>query len=141
MSTATSEARHDSADPGEVHTHGPSDQQYFKIFWVLVVLTALEVSTHWWEDWFGENGRTVAIPLLIILMVIKFFLVGSYFMHLKYDSKMLSRVFYGGLILALILFTAALTSLNFWTDWGNPWIDNPAPAPPTTLIQSDTPGG
>ena len=45
----------DSAHTDEVHTHGPSDQQYFKIFWILVVLTALEVSTHWWEDWFGET--------------------------------------------------------------------------------------
>ncbi len=140
MSTATSEAGH-AAKSDEVHTHGPTDQQYFKIFWILVVLTALEVSTHWWEDWFGENGKRVAIPLLFIMMVIKFFLVASYFMHLKYDSKILGRVFYGGLILAVILFTAALTSLNFWTEWGNPWFDHPNPAPPTTAIQSDTAGG
>lgn len=141
MSTATPEATQGSAHADEVHTHGPSDAQYFKIFWILVVLTALEVSTHWWEDWFGENGKRVAVPLLFIMMVVKFFMVASYFMHLKYDSKILGRMFYGALILALILFTAALTSLNFWSEWGNPWFNHPNPAPPTTVIQSDTAGG
>ena len=54
------------------------------------------------------------------MMVVKFFMVASYFMHLKYDSKILSRTFYGAMILALILFTAVLTIFNFWADWVTP---------------------
>lgn len=127
------------ADAG--HTHGPTDKQYFKIFWILFVLTALEVSTHWWESWFGENGRKVAIPLLFILMIIKFFLVAAYFMHLKFDAKLLSRTFYGAMTIALILYLGALTSMNFWTKWGNPWINSPAPSPPTTVLESQPSGG
>ena len=71
-----------TADPSEHsddHSHGATDKQYFQIFWVLVVLTALEVSTEWWTDWFGEGSRKIAVPLLIFLMVVKFFLVALFF--------------------------------------------------------------
>ena len=37
--------------PGEHHTHGPSTSTYFTIFWVLVAITALEVSTYFWSSW------------------------------------------------------------------------------------------
>lgn len=127
------------ADEG--HTHGPTDQQYFKIFWVLVVITALEVSTYWWESWFGSIGHKVALPVLFVLMAVKFLLVAGFFMHLRFDAKLLGRTFYGALIFSIILYIGALTSMNFWTDFGNPWYNSPTPAPPTTVLQSDTAGG
>lgn len=132
------------ADEG--HTHGPTDQQYFKIFWVLFVLTALEVSTHWWRDWFGEGIGKVAIPLLFVMMAIKFVLVAGFFMHLRFDAKLLSRTFYGALVVSLILFIAALTSMNFFSGlgaegWGNEWINNPAPERPVVQLEAETAGG
>lgn len=128
------------------HTHGPTDQQYFKIFWVLFVLTALEVSTHWWTDWFGSNANKVAIPLLFVLMTIKFLLVAGYFMHLKFDSRLLSRTFYGALIVAMILYIASLASMNFFSGlggdgWGNEWINDPAPVRPVVELEADAAGG
>ena len=98
---------HSPVHPGEQHSHGPTDGQYFTIFWVLVVLTALEVSTEWWTDWFGEGSRKIAVPVLLILMVIKFFLVALYFMHLKFDSALLKRSFYFGMILAIAVYGIA----------------------------------
>ena len=66
MSTSTADVAGptSSADHAEDH-HGPTDKQFFMIFWVLVVLTALEVSTEWWDEWFGESSRKIAVPLLI----------------------------------------------------------------------------
>ncbi|MEI2638628.1 MAG: cytochrome C oxidase subunit IV family protein [Microthrixaceae bacterium] len=141
MSSVTAQNDHAAvpADPG--HTHGPTDMEYFRIFWVLFAITALEVSTYWWEDWFGDIGHKVAIPLLFIMMAIKFFLVAGYFMHLKFDAKLLSRTFYGAFAFSLILYLAALTSMNFWSDHGNAWFNNPTPSPPTTVLEAETAGG
>jgi len=138
MSAVVSDVDDDSpVHPGEHHSHGPTDGQYFIIFWVLVALTALEVSTYWWEEWFGEAAHKVAVPLLIVLMVVKFFLVALYFMHLKFDSKLLKRTFYFGMILAIIVYVIALSAMNFWTDSGNTNFNNPPPVPPPPFV----PGG
>ena len=50
----------------------------------------------------------LAIPLLVILMTVKFLYVAGYFMHLKFDSKVFGRMMYAGLLLALGLYTAAV---------------------------------
>lgn len=127
----------------EDHTHGPTDAKYFMIFWVLMGITVLEVTTFWWEDWFGQGGWKVApdstvqrlgIFVLLVLMVIKFMLIAGYFMHLKFDSATLRRTFVFGLGLALAVYLIALTSMNFWTYNGNPWFDDPPPAISTTSV-------
>lgn len=131
MSTKNATLDDDSpVHPGEEHTHGPTDGQYFIVFWVLVVLTALEVSTEWWPD----DVRPVAVAVLMVLMAIKFFLVAAVFMHLRYDPALLKRVFYFAMLVAIIVYGAALTSLNFWTDSGMPWFNDPPPVPPTTVV-------
>ncbi len=73
------------------HTHGPTDGQYFGIFAVLFVLTALEVSTYFWESWFGESDvvRRIGVAVLLTLMVIKFTMIVGYFMHLRFDTALL----------------------------------------------------
>lgn len=141
MSTDITEVDDDSpVHPGEHHDHGPTDKQYFTIFWVLVVLTALEVSTEWWTDWFGEGSRKIAVPVLIILMVIKFFLVALYFMHLKFDNAILKRTFYFGMILAIVVYTIALSAMNFWEDSGSTRFNDPPPVPPAPFDPTG-PGG
>lgn len=141
MSTDITEVDDDSpVHPGEHHDHGPTDKQYFLIFWVLVVLTALEVSTEWWTDWFGEGARKIAVPVLLILMVIKFFLVALYFMHLKFDNAILKRTFYFGMILAIVVYTIALSAMNFWEDSGSTRFNDPPPVPPAPFDPTG-PGG
>ncbi len=142
MSTDIQEVDDDSpVHPGEHHDHGPTDKQYFTIFWVLVVLTALEVSTEWWTDWFGEGSRKIAVPVLIILMVIKFFLVALYFMHLKFDSALLKRTFYFGMVLAIVVYVIALSAMNFWQDSGSTRFNDPPPVPPAPFCKtSQMPG-
>lgn len=82
--------------------HHPSPVEYVRIASILAFLTALEVSTYYFE--FGRAG----IPLLIILMVIKFVMVASFFMHLRYDTKLFGRFMYTGLGFAIVLYAATL---------------------------------
>jgi cytochrome c oxidase subunit 4 len=120
----------------EGHTHGPSDGQYFGIFWVLIAITALEVSTYFWEDWFGEGDvvRRFGVAVLLTLMLIKFVMIAGFFMHLRFDAALLRRTFIFGLIVALAVYTVAMTVMNIWTDNGNPWFDDPPPAVTTTTV-------
>ncbi len=53
-------------------------------------------------------------PLLIILAAVKFFLVGSYFMHLRFDNKIFRTFFTTGLILACFVYPIMLTTFHFW---------------------------
>ena len=122
----------------EDHQHGPTDGQYFMVFWVLVVITAFEVSTYWWDDWFGDTDgvRYAATAVLFTLMAVKFVMIAGIFMHLKFDPKLLRRVFVFGLLLATIVYLVTLSTLNFWTDSGNPWFNNPPP-PITPITQPE----
>jgi cytochrome c oxidase subunit 4 len=133
---------HSPVHPGEHHDHGPTDREYFKIFWILVVLTALEVSTEWWGDWFGEGSRPIAVVVLITLMVIKFFLVALYFMHLKWDPAILKRTFYTGMVVAIAVYVIALSAMNFWQDSGTQQFNDPPPVPPPpACVGADCPPG
>jgi cytochrome c oxidase subunit IV len=102
---STTETPSDSVDHGTAHH--PSPREYVRIAVVLGVLTALEVSTY-----FVDFGR-VAIPLLVVLMTIKFVLVAGFFMHLRFDTKLYGRMLYGGLALALGLYAITLVILYF----------------------------
>lgn len=96
----------------EEHEHEhPSDWAYVKIALVLAVITAIEVSTYFSSvvDW-GD----ALIPSLLIMMFVKFYLVGMWFMHLKFDSPLFLKLFVGGLILAFGVYVATLTAFEFW---------------------------
>jgi len=67
-------AHNDHADHGD----HPTEKQYWVIFAVLAVLTAVEVL---WS-YLGLSGPALVLPL-IAMMVVKFILVAGIFMHLK----------------------------------------------------------
>jgi len=142
VSTAITEVDDDSpVHPGEHHDHGPSDRQYFTIFFILVGLTALEISTYWWDDIFNADTKKIAVPVLLILMTIKFFMVALYFMHLKFDSAMLKRIFYAGMFMAIAVYVVALSAMNFWTDSGTTNFNDPPGVPPAPFCTtSQQPG-
>ena len=52
---------------------------------------------------------------LLVVMAIKFVIIAAFFMHLKFDSKILTRVFYSGLFLAVAVYVIALTTFEIWT--------------------------
>ena len=116
--TSTDLHTHPGSPPEPLHqTHEhehPSDLKYVKIAAFLAVITAIEVSTYWWDDWWDAKTSVIALSLMP-MMVIKFAVVCAYFMHLKFDNPIFRRVFTFGLILAVLVYTAALTSMHFWS--------------------------
>jgi cytochrome c oxidase subunit 4 len=108
MSTVTENTDHAAEHADDGHEHGLSDRQYVYVALVLAALTVVEVSTYYVD--FGP----LFIPTLLVLMVVKFFIVVSYFMHLKFDSSIFSWMFYGGLFLALGVYVAALATFHFF---------------------------
>ena len=85
-----------------------TDAGYIKIAIILAAITALEVSTYYVD--FGP----LSMPSLMIMMVVKFVMVVSYFMHLKFDNKVFSFLFYTGLALALFVYITALATFKFF---------------------------
>ncbi len=106
MNTTTDQVtEHDHAD---AHDHAMTDAKYIRIALILAAITALEVSTYYVD--FGP----LFLPSLLIMMVIKFVMVVSYFMHLKFDSKVFSLMFYTGLGLAVSVYAVALATFKFF---------------------------
>jgi len=106
MNTTTDQVtEHDHAD---AHDHAMTDAKYIRIALILAAITALEVSTYYVD--FGP----LFLPSLLIMMVIKFVMVVSYFMLLKFDSKVFSLMFYTGLGLAVSVYAVALATFKFF---------------------------
>ena len=97
-------------DHAEGHDH-PSDWAYVKIAVVLAAVTALEVFTYFRSvvDW-----GAALVPSLLVMMVVKFYLVATWFMHLRFDSRLFSKMFVAGLVLAVAVYIATLAAFEFW---------------------------
>ncbi len=112
-----------AGDPGDaayppsppIHEGGhghkePTDRQYIMIAVILAVLTAIEIAA----TELGNDGPWL-VPSLIVLMTIKFFVVVLFFMHLRFDSRLFSLMFYIGLSFAVVLYTVVLATFHFFT--------------------------
>ncbi len=104
----TSETTHIATSAEHSKNHGMSDAGYIRIAAILAAITALEVSTVYVD--FGP----LFLPALLIMMVVKFIMVVSYFMHLKFDNKLFSLMFYAGLVLAVGVYAAFLATFKFF---------------------------
>ena len=87
---------------------GMSNAGYIRIAAILAAITGLEVSTVYVD--FGP----LFLPALLIMMAIKFIMVVSYFMHLKFENRLFSFIFYSGLVLAVGVYSAALATFEFF---------------------------
>jgi cytochrome c oxidase subunit IV len=85
------------------HRPHPSPADYWKIALVLAVITGAEV----WVTYVDVLDRVVA-PLLIVMGGAKFFIVVGWYMHLRFEEKLMRNLFYIGIIAAPILFGAVL---------------------------------
>lgn len=77
------------------HAH-PSNRIYIVIAVILGVLTAMEVMV-----FYVEALAPVLVPVLMTMMAVKFALVAMFFMHLKFDNKLLTGIFLWGLFVAI----------------------------------------
>lgn len=104
-------------DHGDAHGHDdhgahPTEKQYWVVFVVLAILTAVEVA---WS-YLGLEGAALVAPL-IIMMIVKFFLVCGVFMHLYYDTKIFhGRLFWwtfaSATVLALLVYFIVFASFD-----------------------------
>jgi cytochrome c oxidase subunit 4 len=98
-----------SPEPG-VEEHYPDEWQYIKVALILFAITMAEVAVY-----YISGLKDVLIPILLTMAVVKFSLVALYFMHLRFDSKLFRRLFVTGIILAIIVYMIALTSLHVFS--------------------------
>ncbi|HWC15214.1 MAG TPA: cytochrome C oxidase subunit IV family protein [Actinomycetota bacterium] len=84
-------------DP-HMHEH-PSPRKYVNVAIILAIVTAIEVAIY-----YVTALADLLVPILLALAIIKFVMVGLYFMHLKFDSRTFRRFFATGIFLALIIF-------------------------------------
>jgi cytochrome c oxidase subunit 4 len=97
--------------------HHPGPREYVKVAVILAVVTALEVAIY-----YITSLQDLLVPLLLAFAFIKFFLVATWFMHLRFDSHLFRRLFLTGLVLAMLVFGFVLW--NFFARGG------PAPSLP-----------
>ena len=98
-----------AAHDEHAHDH-PGELTYVKVAIILAIITAIEVAIYY-VPWVHDSG--VLVPSLLVMSAVKFFIVVSYFMHLKFDDALLRRIFIFGLIFGASLILA-LMALFWW---------------------------
>jgi len=111
MSTVVEHAAHGH----DSHTHdshgehaGHSNKHYYLVALALAILTGLEVMLSY------VDVGAAFLPLLLILMGIKFVMVVLEFMHLRKDAKIFHYLFWSGFVLAIGVYVAALACFKFF---------------------------
>ena len=87
----------------DIESHAP----YMKVFWALLVLTILE----YLYARFLPLGFAALVSGLTVLAITKAFLVGWYFMHLKFEGRWVYGMLIPASILAMILTFALVPDL------------------------------
>lgn len=111
-----SDATISTTDHADGHAH-PTDKLFVKTAIILTLITAAEVAWSYLPIWDGATGAKSLFEIggLLIMMFAKFFIVASVFMHLKYDKPILSRAFYFGFVIAILVYTAALATFEIFS--------------------------
>ena len=89
-------------DEHSEHAH-PTPLQYAVVALILTIITAIEVGI-----FYVEALGAAIIPIFLILSAIKFALVVMFYMHLKFESKLFSSFFVGGILLATSVIIALM---------------------------------
>jgi cytochrome c oxidase subunit 4 len=109
------EHRRPQAEGGEHGAH-PTEAFYVKIAMILASVTALEVGLYYTK--FNQQATNA---VLIGLAALKFVMVAAYFMHLKFDNRILRRLFVTGFVLASLVYLAYLWTLGVFKLSFLPW--------------------
>ena len=82
------------------HSKHPSTKKYLIIAIILFVITAIEFLIILPES---MQGSALAFGPLVLLSVAKFYIVIMFYMHLKFENPLLTKIFYGGLALGTLV--------------------------------------
>jgi len=92
-------------------TNHPTPLTYFRAAIILIIITAVEVGIV-----YLPVLEPIMIPLLIGLSMVKFAIVVLFYMHLKFDHRLFSWMFLGGLTVALFAFITVLTLFQVFSN-------------------------
>lgn len=95
-----------AADVHEAHHHVMPIKTYLQVFGALMVLTILTVLVS-----YADLGP-FALGVAMVVAVIKAGFVVGYFMHLKYDTRFHSFVFFGTILFVGIFFALTFFDLK-----------------------------
>jgi cytochrome c oxidase subunit 4 len=110
MTAAAAPTAHEETVHGTGHQH-PSDLQYVWVAIFLAVVTGAEVAMS-----YIDVTNAVYIPVLLVMMIVKFSVVVLWFMHLRFDSRLFRRLFLSGIVLAVGVYMAFLLSMQYFGD-------------------------
>ena len=110
MSAAAAPTAHEETVHGAGHAH-PSDLQYVWVAIFLAVVTGAEVAMS-----YIDMSNAIYIPVLMVMMLVKFSVVVLWFMHLRFDSRLFRRLFVAGIVLAVAVYMAFVTSMQYFGD-------------------------
>jgi cytochrome c oxidase subunit 4 len=105
--------------PGEAGPHGASGAEhagvgtYVKVAAILTIITALEFAVI-----YIRALTPILVPLLLVMSAAKFALVVLFFMHLRYDSRILAFLFTGPLVIAIGIVVAITTLTGAFLVYG-----------------------
>jgi cytochrome c oxidase subunit 4 len=109
MAANASSRMHEPEEPHGVTVPMPHhDVPYLKVFFALMVLTIITVAIGIYLR-FPQEIINVLLALLVAL--IKGTLVAMYFMHLKFEGKLIYLIFVSPLILCVLLVVALLPDI------------------------------
>ena len=91
----------------EHEPHAPSQAAYVRIAVFLAAITGLEVTIY-----YPSFSTPLKVVGLVFLAAIKFSTVVAFFMHLRFDGRLLTFIFAAGLILAGFAFTVAVITIR-----------------------------
>ena len=87
-------------DEHAVHEH-PGERTYIKVAIFLAIVTVAEVAIY-----YIESLDSILVPALIIMSIVKFLFVVSFFMHLKFDDRRFAWTFGLALLVSLSIVIA-----------------------------------
>ena len=76
---------------------------YLRVAAILVMITLIEVGVFYVPAFQG-----VLVPVLLVLSALKFVLVVMFYMHLRFDARLFSTFFVGGLLLGAAVLIALM---------------------------------
>lgn len=93
---------------GQHEARHPTFKQYVLVAVILFTVTIVEFLLIWDRVGISDDLGATKIPLLVVLSAFKFAIVIMYYMHLKFEARLLSGVFLAGLALAFVVGIALL---------------------------------
>ncbi|MEY4632005.1 MAG: hypothetical protein RIQ81_2125 [Pseudomonadota bacterium] len=89
------------------HSHGEKEHASVKLYIVFAVILCVITFMEWWifkkKDALGISNQVLVISL-IAMSLIKFAMVCGWYMHLRYDNKVLTNMLLAGMVMASATF-------------------------------------